>query len=223
VRETKSGGALHEGVWLPREERHLRELMRPGERHFARLPDGRAAYQRRKYLAAMAFVAEPAHFVDVGAHVGLWSMQAEQDFERVTAFEPVDAHAALFTMNVYRARLYRVALGAARDEVEMVTPETSTGDTFVGGPGTTPMRMLDDFTFERIDLLKIDVEGYELPVCAGAVRTLKRCKPVIVIEQKGHDAGRHGFEAGAAAAFLRDLGAADLCKEMGGDRIMGWV
>jgi FkbM family methyltransferase len=41
---------------------------------------------------------------------------------------------------------------------------------------------LDSFRFERVDLLKIDAEGMELEVLAGAAETIGRCRPVIFAE-----------------------------------------
>lgn len=38
---------------------------------------------------------------------------------------------------------------------------------------------LDSLQLERLDFIKIDVEGHELDVFKGAVETIKRCRPVI--------------------------------------------
>lgn len=45
-----------------------------------------------------------------------------------------------------------------------------------------PLATLDRFKFERLDLLKIDVEGMEIQVLGGAAETITRCQPVIFIE-----------------------------------------
>jgi hypothetical protein len=42
--------------------------------------------------------------------------------------------------------------------------------------------MLDDFEFENVSFIKIDVEGHESDVLAGARHTIAREKPVMVIE-----------------------------------------
>lgn len=41
---------------------------------------------------------------------------------------------------------------------------------------------IDSFNYQRLDLIKIDVEGMELEVLAGAEQTIKRCKPIMLIE-----------------------------------------
>jgi len=42
---------------------------------------------------------------------------------------------------------------------------------------------LDSLGLARLDLLKIDVEGAEFDVLAGAIETIKRCKPYIMAER----------------------------------------
>ncbi len=51
------------------------------------------------------------------------------------------------------------------------------------------MKTLDDYAFENVCLVKIDVEGHELEVLKGGVQTLQRERPVILveIEQRHHN------------------------------------
>jgi len=44
------------------------------------------------------------------------------------------------------------------------------------------MAALDGFGFDRVDLMKIDAEGMELEVLAGAAGIIGRCRPVILAE-----------------------------------------
>lgn len=236
-----TGAKLVGGVWMPADERHFVEMMRPGaKRHQVR--DGKWTYQVHKLDTAMNFVEQRRVCIDVGAHVGLWSMWLVNLFRHVHAFEPVPLHAALFARNVTapNVTLYRCALGAAAGTVSITVPPDQTGHAHVsdgarphaqrGGhlPDSTwkqtgPVRVdtLDGYGFEDVDFIKIDVEGYELPVIQGAVETLKRCKPVVVVEQKGNDASVYGGRVNGALERLRQLGATDL-HTISGDYIMGW-
>lgn len=45
-----------------------------------------------------------------------------------------------------------------------------------------PLTTLDHYEWDRLDLLKIDVEGMEMSVLAGAEQTIRRCQPVIFVE-----------------------------------------
>ncbi|MRT14715.1 FkbM family methyltransferase [Enterobacteriaceae bacterium RIT711] len=47
---------------------------------------------------------------------------------------------------------------------------------------------IDDFSFENVCFMKVDVEGMELHVLAGAEQTIKKCLPVIQIETLKSDA-----------------------------------
>ena len=47
---------------------------------------------------------------------------------------------------------------------------------------------LDEFNLPRVDLIKIDVEGMEMEVLAGAARSIERYHPVMLIEKIKADA-----------------------------------
>ena len=49
---------------------------------------------------------------------------------------------------------------------------------------TFPLRTLDSFNIkeDRVDLLKIDVEGMDNEVLTGSEKTIKKYKPIIMIE-----------------------------------------
>ena len=47
------------------------------------------------------------------------------------------------------------------------------------------LRSLDSFGFERVAAIKIDVEGFENEVLAGATETIRRNRPAIVVEAYG--------------------------------------
>ena len=220
---------LHDGVWLPEIEQHLVQMMSPGAKSFARLPDGRPAYQRHKYLALLECVPTDRLqvFVDIGSHVGLWSMQAEYNFDMVIAFEPQPLHADIYPHNMRGVNLgdyelHRVALGETAGSVTLACEPTSTGDTHVAGPGDIPMATLDSFGLTRVDVIKIDTEGYELPILRGAVETILRHRPIICVEQKGREVTYQGGQRDEAVAFLRSIGMAPLRAPISGDHFLGW-
>jgi FkbM family methyltransferase len=47
-----------------------------------------------------------------------------------------------------------------------------------------PVRTLDSFKFERVSMIKIDVEGHEEAVLDGAIETLRRNRPAIIVESE---------------------------------------
>ena len=217
------------------------------------LADGRGetrlTYQYHKYSACRPFTRAWRTAVDVGAHVGLWSWVMARDFGNVVGFEPMPEHAACWRENmdgVENASLLPFALGAEPGTVVLKTRTPgSSGDTGVDPaaersslratvhvPGydhdaaegvSAELRRLDDFDLGQVDFIKIDCEGYELWVLQGAVETLKRCKPCLIVEQKPETGmeERYGVTAKQAIDFLEGLGAR-LRKVIQGDYIFSW-
>lgn len=215
------------GVWLPEEELHLVKWMETSKR--AERRDGKLTYQIHKLDMAMSFVPESGRKValDIGAHVGLWSMWLTKLFARVIAFEPVPDHYNIYPYNVTdrNAHLHHVALGADYGEVTMGnTPGESTGNTHVvtSDPANlVSMFPLDHFKLQNVDFIKIDTEGYEKQILLGARKTIEDNKPVIIVEQKGYEATYFDGERQEAVALLESWGM-HKAAEVSGDFIMVW-
>jgi len=225
----------HQGIWLPDGEAHFPKWMDAN----GELVDGRGTYQIRKYRAAMGFMAYPnlRRAIDVGAHVGFWSLQMIRNFDLVEAFEPVAAFRACFRKNLPSAQgkgnhadwvLHDCALGAEACYVSMRTPALDggidSGGTHVnpGLVGKTEMRTLDSFEFSMVDFVKIDCEGFEHKVIEGARETLLAWKPCVIVEQKPHKLGPNfGIKGTPACDLLRELGAVERLV-ISGDHIFTW-
>lgn len=209
--------------WMPADESHLPDHMRS----VGRRVHGRLCYQYGKYEAAKPFIKQFRNAVDVGGHVGLWSFFLAHDFDAMLAFEPMELHRECWRRNmegIGNAGLYECALGAEKGSVALETRTPgSSGDTQVrpGQKGTIPMETLDSFNFQEVDLIKIDCEGYEEFVLRGAVDTLQRCKPCVIVEQKRDFSARYGLGKQSAVAFLQNLGAV-MRQEISGDFILSW-
>lgn len=82
------------------------------------------------------------------------------------------------------------AEGQRRDSIEIITL-----DTFVSAQGLT-----------RLDFIKVDVEGFEGRVMAGAKAALLRFKPALLLELHSKHLARGGDTAEGVAASLAALG-----------------
>jgi FkbM family methyltransferase len=223
-----------QGIHLPDGETHLKEHM-AGSRV---LVDGKGTYQYRKLSAGLQLLTRKRLAVDIGAHVGLWSRILVKEFDWVEAFEPV--HGDWFVRNVAldKCRLHRVALGETTGRVDFQVPIETTGNTHVAiagpHPGTrgvahpervttvlgVPMFTLDSLGLKDVDFVKIDVEGVERAVVAGAEATIKTSRPIVILEQKGNE-GAYGDEPKAALKLLQSWGM-KVHTELSGDFILAW-
>jgi len=157
------------------------------------LQDGVARYQWRARDAAIAACSQKRVCIDIGANVGLWSCDLVNSFDHVIAFEPVSDFIECFKLNVPRTNytIHQMALGRTESLIEMNIVQGNTGHTHIDqtsiGKGTIPLKTLDSFNFDNIDMIKIDVEGFEEEILAGAMDTIKRNKPILVVEQTKHE------------------------------------
>jgi FkbM family methyltransferase len=173
--------------------------------------NGRPAYQGKKQQAALSYCKQFRTAVDVGGHVGLWAHNLAQAFTYVHSFEPVAAHRECFMSNVladnYNVLLHPCALGEKDGLVSIRSNPTSSGDSWIDGPGDIEMYRLDECELRNVDFIKIDTEGSELPVLRGGEETIKRCRPTIIVEQKPGMAAKFGLGETDAVKYLESLGA----------------
>lgn len=205
------------GIWLPDSDEHLaREIALPINPPIKR----KATYQLNKYRAALAYVRQRRHAVDVGANVGLWSRIMELDFDQVTAIEPIADHRACFAKNVGKVRLLPVAVGAQAGRVNIAVPLAHVASAHVADVGeAVDVVTIDSLELERVDFLKIDIEGFEFDALVGGERTIRRDRPVTIVEQKPGNAERYGRGQWDAVDLLKAWGAEEM-KVIGGDHIM---
>jgi FkbM family methyltransferase len=171
-------------------------------------------------LAFLAAELRPGDVVaDVGANVGLHALVAARAGARVIAFEPApDAAATLraaAARNGLPVEVVETALGDAKGTAELrADPRYHPADTGVralGGAGAlvarVPVTTFDAWAGEhgldRLDFVKLDVEGAEAAALAGMTDSLRRLRPrALVTEMRGH-----GDEA-SLRALLAEAGYA---------------
>ena len=133
------------------------------------------------------FVPSPGETViDVGANYGdsaiWWSVVKKA---RVIAFEPLKEVYDILKENVNlnngKMDLHNFALGDG-GTIKGFTD----GNMFMASSTKAQMAFisvtLDEFNVEAADILKIDVEGFELEVLFGAKETIEKYRPKIIIE-----------------------------------------
>ena len=175
--------------------------------------------------------------IDGGANIGVHTLEWArhmQGWGRVIAFEAQEhvfyALAGNIALNnCWNASARWSALGEKEGFIEVPEPDYLRPGSFGSlelrqRPGTefigqgisydaddcvrTPMLAIDSLALDRLDFLKVDVEGMELDVLRGAGATLERCKPIVMADVTKSDRQ-------ALGAFFEALGYVVISEGMG--------
>jgi FkbM family methyltransferase len=178
-------------------------------------------------LAAELGTRRSPVFVDVGANIGLMTLNALADVPstRVYAFEPGVDQEALLRRTVSANHLedrvtpYRVAVGAHNGEA----PFTIHGGGFslydgffdtgrAGSPHSVvvPVQTLDRWWhsagYPEVSVIKVDTEGAELWVLQGAGAVLEKCRPMLILEIQPMNLRCYPYDAYDVLRWLAERG-----------------
>ena len=118
--------------------------------------------------------------IDVGAWCGTWSKAIEPFAKKVIAFEPDKVHFECLQRNcTINCDPRMEAVGAEVMEVSL-TEDNFTQAKRVNEKGNIRMINLDYMNYQDVDMIKIDVEGYEMQVLKGATKTLENIKYLMI-------------------------------------------
>lgn len=134
--------------------------------------------------------------VDVGANRGVWTHQMAALCPRVYAFEPnPKMFSILDAARPANAEVRRIALSDRAGVASLKVPrsargfsnqhaslETNWSGAVEFGVVEVSTARLDDLDLEPCGFIKIDVEGHEPAVIAGALGLIARDRPVLLIE-----------------------------------------
>ena len=172
-------------------------------------------------------------FVDIGAHIGYYSLKAAAAVGpggKVIAIEPNPATLVTLHENAQASAARQVAIepvACADTEATLqlfAAPRSNTGESSLskanaGREGavssyTVRARPLDDIVREhgltRVDYAKIDVEGAEMIVLKGAIETLTKFHPYLLIEVVDSQLRSMGASAVELTTFLEAHGYKEL-------------
>lgn len=142
--------------------------------------------------------------IDVGAWCGTWAKAIEPFAKKVIAFEPDKTHFECLQRNCTINCTPRMeAVGAQLQEVSL-TEDNFTQAKRVNEKGNIRMITLDHMAYEDVDMIKIDVEGYELEVLKGATKTLESVKYLMI--ELNNNTKKYGSSNIVVEKFIADLG-----------------
>lgn len=154
-------------------------------------------------------IDEGAVVFDIGANRGdyIFAFDLSGKTDKIFAFEPIPELAAQLRRMFPRARVHQVALSNStgssvfripyinnryfdtRGTLESHTEDAQTNTRSIQVQLSTLDLFCAENRVDRLDFIKIDVEGHEWSVLKGAKATLERCRPLclVEIEQRHHD------------------------------------
>ncbi len=141
------------------------------------------AAEREALARAMRESAAPFHFVDAGANAGLYALAVRSlGPARILAVEPEPEMLRRLRVNLALSGaedviVAPVALAAEEGTVRLAVSERNRGATGIAAGAEGPeaparplLALLREQGFERVDALKIDIEGAEEPVLCAFLR-----------------------------------------------------
>ena len=153
----------------------------------------RGLFYEEDLIAFLFHTAMPGmRLLDVGAHAGNHTVFfAKVCGLPVTAIEPVPYLADHLEANLQlngceeRVTLHRCGAWDRRGRASIISPATGNSGTASLHPdqdGSVALLTLDELVPEPVSIVKIDVEGAEAAVIAGARRIIRSCKPIMIVE-----------------------------------------
>lgn len=188
---------------------------------------GLDAYEGSSLRVFVHLAKQSRQIVDVGANTGLFSLLAAASGPtvQVHAFEPFPQAAQRLSVNLeangYRnVKLVNAALSREpgvlplyyNAALRLTQGASLLNEAYMTSKVEVPVLRLDDYlerlSINEVDLLKVDVEGVEPEVLAGADTMISRCHPEIISELLVKDcypklrefARRHGYSSYRLAA-----------------------
>lgn len=158
-------------------------------------------YEQEELKLMDSILSNGSVFIDVGANIGLFSLHAARkagEKGRVVSFEPLsknfDALKRNISLNAFKNIIPEKLAISNMTEPIQISYDDKEGNSGMAssylkdytGSETVYSVTLDSYLknhgVERVDFIKLDIEGGEYPALEGMEETIKRYRPAILIE-----------------------------------------
>lgn len=160
--------------------------------------------------------------IQAGGACGVWPAYLAQHFDVVYTFEPASENFNCLNKNINDVNIF-AAIGALADvkgvfDLNLDLPEKSNcGAVYLSCIDTNETNeacasiTIDSLSKKAVDFICLDIEGCEEKALRGAAKTIERCNPVIMIEEKPLPHLKPG-EHLKARQFLESIGYKEVLK-----------
>jgi len=185
--------------WTPPSsiEEKIKEFLIPGKLYLKHLKRKHLKKGEDELHLLRFFINKGNGAIDIGANKGVYSSILAPLASIVYSFEPNPKLFKILKSGLASNCIgYQIALSNTSIKQKLLVPYSQRRKSYSNqgaslskvkvngehGVVQVQTRTLDSYNFINIDFIKIDVEGHELNVLKGAVKTLKRNKPILLVE-----------------------------------------
>lgn len=182
-------------------------------------------YQKTNWQFAKSILPQFRNCIDIGSNNAVNAIHYAKEFEWVECFEPTHLAQQLWRNTVKdnsvdNVTLHTNALAEYAGTTEILLHERNGGHNHLAhwdknprsrqaastrATQTVDVLLLDDFDFENVDFIKIDVEGYEWFVLKGALKTLQHNRPLLQLEIVAKQCRKFNYAAEQMIEWIRTL------------------
>lgn len=186
-------------------------------------------YEPNQFCLLNKILTSGMTFIDVGANIGLYTLFASKKVGEegtVVAIEPSNREFQRLKMNseanvLTNVRLLQVAISNSQTTAELlVATEENSGHNTLGAFGydsvlpqgreRVRIERLDDIVqqerLQRVDVIKMDIEGAEFYALQGAADTLTQFRPVLLLELSDRTLEHQGCSSKRVWEYLTQAG-----------------
>lgn len=160
-----------------------------------------------------------SNFIDIGSNYGYISICASKLCNKVFSFEPQLlmynlSKASIADNAITNIEVFNLALGDETKETNLSKINYLGEGIHVGevsirysndvGEAIKVVK-LDDIFNNSVDIIKIDVQGYEKFVLNGSKEIIKKYTPTLIIEVETHQLGKFNYNSEDLFNFIRNL------------------
>lgn len=155
---------------------------------------------KQTYVLSKPYIKNYRNAIDIGCRDGEFSRYLQHDFEHVFCFD--QRCRKFFPYNVAQDKVthFHCAVGQESEKMRFrLRAKIHPSQIYYA---------IDDFDFENIDYIKIDCDGGDWDVLVGATETIKKHKPLLIVEDASWDTSlpeRFGWQKFALEYAIEEL------------------
>jgi beta-1,4-mannosyl-glycoprotein beta-1,4-N-acetylglucosaminyltransferase len=155
-------------------------------------------------------------FIDIGSNYGWHSIIASKLCNRVYSFEPQKLMHDIQKMSICKNNIDNIildnnALGnedkeSQMESIDYLNNSVNIGDLSIGKGGENiTIKRLDSYQFDRVDIIKIDVQGYEKFILEGGKKTIEENRPILIVEFEEFQLNKFDYSCKDLFDMIRDM------------------